>query len=271
MRSESSVSTQLPKFDAPPVVEVALSLQFDALPSLSAAHIGWYWKECLGASWPSVSQAHPIKDVFEKFGEEREWGKQGILIEQGPDSLRLQFIEASDERMIQVQNTRFVYNWRKRSGDYPSFKKLLPEFEKRFDEFCMFLRKTGIGKVAPNQWELTYIDHVVQGPLWETLSDWKNISPMLCAPASVDDQLLDSFKADWHIVIGGSKGRLRVSAQHVRVTGPRGPEALALNFTARGPVEDDFREGFKLGHEHTVRLFTEMTSKEAHRVWKRSR
>ncbi|OLB29539.1 MAG: hypothetical protein DMG41_37135 [Acidobacteria bacterium] len=36
-----------PKFDAPPVVETVLSVQFSSLPGFATAHAGWFWKEYL--------------------------------------------------------------------------------------------------------------------------------------------------------------------------------------------------------------------------------
>ena len=35
---------QLPSYDRPPVIEVVLSVQFDALAGITGAHFGWFWR-----------------------------------------------------------------------------------------------------------------------------------------------------------------------------------------------------------------------------------
>ena len=64
----------LPKFDAPPVVETALSIQFSRLPEFTTAMAGWFWKSYLtkladGAKWNKVVEVPRLEDEFEKFGE----------------------------------------------------------------------------------------------------------------------------------------------------------------------------------------------------------
>src|SRR5256885_314816 len=106
----------LPKFDRPPVVEVAISIQFAHVPELTSAHLGWFWKQHLGeGKWPSVNEAHVLDDAFERFGSQREWMPSGgIKVSPANPRVRLQFVETGDEHMIQVQSTRFVYNWQKK-------------------------------------------------------------------------------------------------------------------------------------------------------------
>ena len=64
--------TQTIKFDAPPVVETALSVQFNTLAGLTAAHAGWFWKEYVekfgdGPSndWKQATEAPRIPDLTE--------------------------------------------------------------------------------------------------------------------------------------------------------------------------------------------------------------
>lgn len=262
------MSSDLPKFKAPPVVEVVLSLQFESLPKLSAAHIGWYWQEKLGAEWSKVDAAPKLKDAF---GERTEWERSALRIEAArPQNIRLQFTQDGDERMIQVQDTRFIYNWRKRAEGYPSFDALLPEFEKRFEDFSAFVRESQVGDITLNQWELTYVDHIEKGTLWDSPSDWKDVSPFL-GSISVDGQTLETIRAEASFILGDYKGRLTVNSNHVRIGGPDGPEAIGLNFTVRGPVEGDYRTGLRFGHEHALRSFVSFTSERAHAFWKRSR
>ena len=44
----------LPKFEAPPVVETLLAVQFAPLPEFTGAMSGWFWKSYLGSDWTKI-------------------------------------------------------------------------------------------------------------------------------------------------------------------------------------------------------------------------
>ncbi len=137
----------LPKFDKPPVVETVLGVQFSPLGGLSAAHVGWFWKKHLDADWTRTIEVPRLPDQFERFGDEKAWKTgPGIHFTAGGESMRIQLVRADDERMIQVQNTRFIYNWRKKKGEYPSYDKLRPEFDDHLDSFRRFARGAASGR-----------------------------------------------------------------------------------------------------------------------------
>jgi uncharacterized protein (TIGR04255 family) len=270
------MSDGLPKFDNPPVVETVIGVQFAPLRELSTAHIGWYWKECLDNRWTKVEQAVPLPDQFERFAEERSWVHPGIRIGLRPQSEpdRLQIIQDDDERMIQVQRTRFIYNWRKHGSTYPSYATLRPEFDSRFDRFVSFAKGTGLGEPEPNQWEMTYVNHIEKGDLWSGPEDWLKVLPGFYAPLlGVAGQRLESFGGEWHLVIEPNRGRLHVAVSHGQVDQPEGREVLVLQLTARGPIDEkrgwSLDAGLELAHETIVRSFAAMTSKAAHEVWRK--
>lgn len=270
------MSDSLPKFDNPPVVETVMGVQFAPLANLSNAHIGWYWKECLRTRWTKVEQTTPLADQFETFGEERSWVRPGIRIGIRPQSEpdRLQIIQDDDERMVQVQRTRFICNWRKRGSTYPSYEALRKEFDERFDRFVSFAKSAGLGEPEPNQWEMTYVNHIEKDGLWSGPEDWAKVLPGFYAPlVGVPDQRFESFAGEWHLVIEPNRGRLHVAASHGRVDQPEGREVLVLQLTARGPIDKErgliLDAGLNLAHQIIVESFTAMTSKAAHEVWLR--
>jgi uncharacterized protein (TIGR04255 family) len=271
------MSNGLPQYDAPPVIETVLSAQFGRLPSFTLAHAGWFWKNYLDESWVSVAEAARLDDVFERFGDERVWTQHAFqLVPIGTDSHRLQILRNDQERMIQVQNSRFIQNWRKREGRYPSYRKLLPEFEGHFARYQAFVKDAGLGEVDLNQWEVIYVNMIPKGELWNSPRDWQKIFPWLAAPSVDRGHRLDSFgNAEWQFVVGSELGRLFVSLNHVKL-GPSkdGQEAIKLQLTARGPVQPekrlDLKSGFDTAHEVIVRSFTSMTSDAAHKHWKRT-
>ena len=268
------MTAQLPKFDSPPVVETVLSVQFAPLQKFTDAHAGWFWKNYLDKEWHNVQVAPKIDDQFERFGDEMRWGQTGAFRITGPGPERLQIIRSDEERMIQIQDTRFIYNWKKQEGSYPSYDELLPEFQRTFSQFEKFAEEAGFGSLLPNQWEVTYVNHILKGDLWQSFKDWPNIFPSLPLPSLNTSSLSpEDFRGEWRSIIKGSLGRLYTTLSRGKVGSDKGPEIIQLQFTARGPVNpeipSDLQSGFRLGHESIVLSFTEMTSDAAHKHWKR--
>lgn len=197
------------------------------------------------------------------------------MVSTQPESNRLQLIRSDNERMIQVQPSRFVYNWKKSgSGEYPSYEKLLPEFQEQFGRFRKFVLDAGYLELEINQWEVTYVNHILKGELWNNAADWLRVIPKLTVLAdAIEGQKFDGFAGNWSLALGGNTGRLHITLKHIRVGSATGPEALALQLTARGPVDVKqgfgLEDGFDLGHNAIVLSFSEMTSDEAHKHWER--
>ena len=266
----------LPKYESPPVIETVLSVQFAPLKHYSNAHGGWFWKNYLDDTWVNIQEVPPLLDQFERFGDERKWAPRGSMfsLRPGPEPNRMQFIGKDDERMIQIQNSRFIYNWRKRSGHYPSYDKLLPEFNEQLEKFNKFVDDSGNEKLQLDQWEVTYVNHIVKGDLWETPNDWPNILPGLYIPKAIPSkQHFESLKGEWHLIIDDNLGRLHITIEQVRVLGEENQDILLLQFTARGPIVDEnidnLKSSFDIGHESIVQSFTDITSETAHKFWKR--
>lgn len=268
------VANPLPKFDTPPVIETVLGLQFNLLQHFSTAHAGWFWSNYLDKDWTSVKTVPRLQDQFERFEGERIW-QPGMQLEvhTTPPPERIQIIRKDNERMIQVQNTRFIYNWLKRTGEYPSYEKLLPQFQEKFDLFKKFVQEAELGELELNQWEVTYVNHIPKGELWESVADWGDILPNFYVPGiSEKGLLLDGFRGGWSLIIGKHEGRLHISVQHGKrqKDDEQEHELMVMNVTARGPINDgSFLEGLALGHESIVRTFTAVTSPKAHKHWQR--
>jgi hypothetical protein len=180
-----------PKFDAPPVVETVLSLQFPGLPGYSTAHAGWFWKEYLETQaqepahlrWSQAVDALRLDDQSERFGAEDVWEPQiAMKVIPPSQSHRTQIIRSDGERMLQVQDTRFILNWKKQAGAYPSFEPLLREFRILLRAFESFSLEVFTGIPNYNQWEIVYVDQLKKGDMWESARDWGRIFPGLSMP-----------------------------------------------------------------------------------------
>ncbi len=271
----SLMTDRLPKYDSPPVVETVLSVQYAPLQHFSSAHAGWFWKNYLDKEWSTVQVVPRLDDQFERFGDEMIWRRSaGLRIAMQPEPDRSQIVRADNERMIQIQDTRFIYNWKKQKGDYPSYDKLLPEFQQAFSSFKRFADDAGNRPLELNQWEVTYVNLLPKGGLWQTINDLQKIFPALSKPMTTTDNLFpEDFRGEWRLTIGNNLGRLYITINRGKVGSEKNEEVILLQFTARGPLNDEnetsFQSGFDLGHQSIVLSFTDMTSEVAHKFWKR--
>jgi uncharacterized protein (TIGR04255 family) len=262
------MTEQLPEFDKPPVIETVLGVQFEPIP-LTNALAGWYWKSRLEREWGTANETQRVEDVFERFGRERQWRTPQIKLMQQPIPGRLQIVRDDNERMVQVQDTRFVYNWRKsKESTYPTYKTLLPEFNEQFARFSSFVDDESLGNLSINQWEVIYVNHIPKGELWETIGDWPKIFPSV--EATVAGRRMDGFTAHFQEELGDQQGRLHTELKFGKKKGAD-EELIVLQFTARGPVDEkiDVLTGFDLGHSTIVKAFASATSDLAHKHWKR--
>jgi uncharacterized protein (TIGR04255 family) len=268
--------TGTPDFANPPIVELVLGAQFSSLTKLTAGHFGLFWKE-LGDDWTEPGDATVIEDQFELFDRPR-WGTPaGVQLRLEPLRLPGRFTlgHKSKDRLLQIQATRFHLNWRKREGFYPSYGRLIAEFESTFARFAAFAERTGLGAPALNQWELTYIDSFPKDEYWTTPADWATFLPGLFGPLFPINGLgivLEHRAAEWSYAIETKRGRLHISAGPGRLGGDR-RDSLLLNMTARGPVGrggvETLRSGLDLGHEAALGAFLRVVSDEAKKRWEK--
>ena len=157
----------LPEFDNPPVIEVALSIQFNPLVLLRSAHLGLLWNEFSDKF--SKSEDHfPQDSVFEKF-EIPGPPKVQFQFEEKPPVPKCWLLTENGEELIQIQQDRFVHNWRKvkGEGEYPRYENIRDKFKEELNTFSEFIAREKLGTMAPNQCEVTYVNHIISGEGWD--------------------------------------------------------------------------------------------------------
>ena len=262
------------EFERPPIVELVLGVQFAPLSRLTSGHLGWFWKQFLDDQWVSASDAPLLADQFETFEDQGRWripGKMQVMLDAKANPPRLQLENATGDRMIQVQESRFHYNWKRRDQLYPSFQRVRVEFDRQLGQFRRFLAASGLGELCPNQWELTYVDGIPRGELWQTVADWHRVLPgLLAGPPSIDGICTENASGEWTFEMTPRRGRLHVAIRQARITDTN-ETVLLVQTTARGPIgreaNDDLAAGLVQGHSVAVRTFLSITSAEAHAHW----
>jgi uncharacterized protein (TIGR04255 family) len=267
------MSEKLPKFKNPPVIEVVLGVQFDPI-DIKGVHFGWYWKERLGGEWNQFRDAERLPEHAVNFGKVRGFRlpKFSVQFQSKPVANRLQVTPVSGDRMIQVQNTHFVYNWIRKNGSYPSYDVVRREFDKRIEDFRAFVSDAGLGELRQNHWEVTYVNQIPAGELWQEPSEWSKVIPGLLVPMqSYGDTLFENMEGTWRSEIPPGKGRLEARVRHQPKQSEDGTlqGILVLQFTARGPIGEtqNLSDGLEVGHRTIVQSFVDLTSNEAKAYW----
>lgn len=266
-------SENLPDFDDPPVVETVLSAQFEPLPSVQTAHLGLLWDE-YRASFPKSAEHPALDPVVEQFPE-RPSGRVGLKLQmfEVPPIPRLSFANGQGNEMIQVQNDRFIKNWRK-EGDgeqYPHYEKTIrPNFDRDFGIFLGFLGKNRLGPPRVNQCEVTYVNHILSGKGWDNYGEFEKVftfwrSPDATPPGPPEDLRLH---ARFIIPDDGGKpiGRLHVDLQPAVRISDNLP-MYVLHLTARGQVGDGLGF-FDVGRKWIVTTFKRLTTESMHNIWR---
>jgi len=262
-------------FSNPPIVELVLGVQFERLGKLTSAHLGRYWQQ-LAAEWPEVSDAQPIEEVFETFGEEERLGPRVLRLGLAPVAFpgRLIVTHRDRTRVLQLQATRLHLNWRKYEQVYPSYDRLVGEFEKQFQRFGEFVRTSGLGELKLNQWELTYVDAFFQGEDWESAGDWQAILPGLFGslpPLANSQGVAERCDVSCTYRLSHDRGRLHVCAKPGSVAWDKRP-ALLLRTTARGPLRESdmrsLRAGLDFGHRAALDAFLAFTADQLKKKWR---
>jgi len=259
------------KYKNPPVVETVLSVQFNPLANFGAGQLGSYWKE-LGADWPHVADAPAVDPVFERFESEKTWESAAFNVKFSQQvDVRLQIRNAAMDRMIQVQNGRFFYNWLGKAGvEYPSYELVRPEFDEHWEKFREFvISRSDESFVQPNQWEIIYVNHLPHGTVWKELSDLPEVMTFLRQPKLSDLSLSPKgLGCEWQYEVCPNKGMLYVKLGMSQKENE--PPNIVMTLLARGPIVEkasSLDDGLELGHTTITKAFDRFTSPSAQEYW----
>ncbi len=265
--------SDLPDFERPPVVEVALSVQFEPLP-LTARHIAELWQACR-SEFPNWQDQHPIAPAFERFGDRVPDTNAWLNVSQ---LRRAIFRNALGTELKQYQADRFVRNWTKApdAPAYPRYESVLSPFVTDFRALIELAEAESLGGLATNQCEVTYVNLIPLG-IDPAMTVGSVVSPWSDAFSDSFLQVPESSEVGSHFLIRGGEqsqpvGRLHIVGRVVTVL-ESGSRALQLTLTARGQPLSANVEGvvafMNLGREYIVKGFASFTRAEMHKAWGR--
>lgn len=269
------MATAYPSFTSPPVVETVLGVTFEPLPQWSFVHYGLLWQE-IQRDYPRYELQAPLAPVLESDGPSAFAPRQLRLRVEPAPQIRAWFLTDDGERLLQVQEDRFIQNWRKASPDsaYPRYERLRPAFEEEWKRYLAFLCANRVGQPRIVQAEVTYVNHIERGTLWNSFDDVGRLFAFWRSAPAQSGFLgaAESGAAHVQFVMPEGGGRLHVALQHV-LRNTDGKELLQLTLTARGCPKssslEDLLAWFDIGREWVVRGFADVTTETAHTVWGR--
>ena len=268
----SSGSGTLPDFAHPPVVEVALGVEFAPLGfgAIDLGDLRDRWR----ADYPEVQEQGPLPPSTDE-----EAGAVPVISFGPPPMNRHWFLSTDRTRLLQVQQDRLVLNWRRAAGDdgYPRYPTLRDMFRQHLEEFEAFASAYGELRIA--RAEVTYINDLSHPA--------ETVARQEAAPPAPPDHLHD-FVELWKSVPGhhlGEPSQVQFAATfrresdrgvlQVRVDpAPRvedGKMTRLLTLTARGrPTGGSIPEALDFLDEARVDVvtsFVELTTPMMHQRW----
>ncbi|HEX6509962.1 MAG TPA: TIGR04255 family protein [Chloroflexota bacterium] len=260
--------SELPEFEDPPVVEVALSAQFRILPGLrglTLAPLYEQWRD----RYPRVEEQPPLPSTVEGIVP----GGPAFQLNVGLPSVRYWFLTDDGTELVQLQQDRLSVNWREQSSEkpYPRYTAMRQLFVERFRDLETFAAQQGMGKVQVTQLELSYVNAVTidpgdRGKLGRILTTWHDVPDAYLGDPE-QAQLSMSYQVK---ELGAGISRLWVQAgPGQRVSGA---PAMLLTLLVRGAPAgegiDEILAFLDSGHQHLVRSFAELTTPEMHTIWR---
>lgn len=261
----------LPKFDDPPVVEVALSISFEPLERFRSAYAGRLWDR-IRDQFPATDDQPELPPMIEGPGAPAPPPRLEFM---DRPRVRTWFQNSDGTQLLQVQHDRIAYNWKRGpvSQPYPSYNEVERRLRELLPIFSDFIDREGLGEIVPTQAEVTYVNHILEphDRIGRVIALWRG---------SEEERFLPRVEgarfAARYLIMDDSKnmiGRLSAELQPAYVTITRA-EILNLNMIARGRPSSPDIDGaiafLRLGHEWIVRGFAEITTPEMHAKWKRT-
>lgn len=256
------------KFTTPPVVEVACGIAFSLPSPLKTAHVGLYWSTVINA-FQVAQEAPPLPLTVEHPENEGPGTAVQFELMNLPPLRRSWLINREGTNLLQVQEDRFLFNWKRTDAqpDYPSYEHVVSEFRSHWAGFRRFLSTNDLGAPTVRQLEMTYFN-VIKGSSTDFLVDHtrsRGANRLLPEPEAVN------WRTQY--VLPDSMGRLHVTALSTRNV-PTGEKAIRLELTARGMPRDARSEPahdawFDLAHEWITQGFADITSPAMHVLWGR--
>lgn len=264
VNTNTSMSVNLPSYRKPPVNEVVCGMRFKASEQLKIHHYGLLWEK-FSKEYPKVEHA---PHLFSSTNNPH------INISNLPLP-RVWFINESDDQLVQFQEDRFYFNWRRKKNEYPRYTYVIKQFQKSLNTIQKFFSENNLGDFQPIEYELSYINHIAKGEGWEGIEDFNKVFADYIWNPKSDLFLPHPIDLVFNIVFPlKNNGILTVSLKRAIRLDDNIPLFL-VEMKATGSStsyqQNELLQWFDIAHESIVKGFTEITNPIIHKIWEREK
>jgi uncharacterized protein (TIGR04255 family) len=271
--SVGNMKADLPEFDAPPLNEVVLGIQFQPPANYQQIQAFQVW-DLFRQEFPLVREHPPLPPQFETFGLPA-FPQLAFNFSGGPVHDRFWFTKNGERQLIQFQQDRLLHNWRKvdpEQSDYPRFENIISQFEREISKLEEYFVSLGNARLVVTQCELSYINHILLPEGDEPFAPQKWLAYIEETQAAIDE-MMSVVKKVLRDASGKPYGRFyRESGTG---TDRFGRKILFLNFTVRGlPPSDSVGDALAFINAHRQMIaeeFIKSTTAAAQKIWERTR
>ena len=251
----NTMEQQIITFDNPPIDEILCSIHFNSITGLQAGHLGLLWDK-YRPDFSTTKDQNLLVPVSE----------EDLINRDAPPLPRVWFEHKDENELIQMQFNRFAYNWRKRRPDdkYPGYEKFMENFEEYLSRFQDFLTEEQLGDFAPIQYELAYIDHILENEGWETINDLEKVFPSFISYKGQNMLPPNIREINYQMAFSltDDSGGLQLSIRNARrLSDDR--HLLRVEFRAiSNQPYSEMRKWFDSAHEVILNVFVNLVSDE---------
>jgi uncharacterized protein (TIGR04255 family) len=261
--------------DDPPVIEVALAIQFES-PQVDLLDVAALAKR-VKADLPHHEEQPPLAPMGETFGRPSAADSIEVEVIDRPPMPRFWFISEDRVRLLQIQHDRIAFNWRQLgpADDYPRYGHLRERLERCIEALESVLSEQGKERLRTNWCEVAYVNHIepIDGqrlPLAEILQHVSR--PSRDTESSFLPEPEDFSVRQRYLITEGDEpiGRFITSVDPA-VRRLDGAEIWVLNLVSRlrtdQPTVQDALSRLDLGRLWAVNGFQELTTPRMHEQW----
>lgn len=266
--------TNYPEYENPPVTEVVCGVLFKPLSSLLTPHVGLLWEK-FKQDYPLCQEVPPLAPSIEVFEETPERAEITLALSGIPPLPRVWFIDPRNNGIIQIQRDRFLLNWKKNrlEDEYPRYHRVFQLFQKHLSAFQQFLQENQLEDISVLQYELSYVNHILQGEGWDSLADIEKVFPIF-SWQNLPDDFPEVEAINWRttLALPNRHGRLHIAIRNA-FRSPDERPLLLFELTARGIGNPrsllSMQEWFDLAHQFIFQGFDNLASQEIHNnIWR---
>lgn len=262
--------SDLPDFQNPPLNEVVIGVQFNAVRGYQQIFAKDVW-ELFRSEFPRVQELPALAPTFETFGlPQRQQINFGFMT--GAQHDRFWFLTKNEEELIQFQNDRLLHNWRKvgdRTNDYPRFERMIERFSSEISRLSEYMHSRWAETPQINQCEISYVNHLPRdGDSGDENEHWLRF-------LTFGSRVPEDYNVAFREVIYSKDGKpsARLICDVNSAIDDKGRKIVILTLTVRGapkhPTVESALEFLKNGREIVVRAFADLTTESAHKAWER--